>query len=147
MLLVYKETYRLLALNVLGDRTRRFERPFRKTAMPDVITANRLTDGVVLFQTVGDCWSEDFNRAAVLADPQATDEALARAKRDEASNLVVEAYAVPVEARNGHYVPKALREAIRAAGPTIRRDIGKQALGQAPHAGPKAVMEAEHVSL
>ncbi len=56
-------------------------------------------------------------------------------------------YAVPVEIRNGHVVPKALREAIRAAGPTIRRDLGKQAEGHAPLSGPTAVLEAEHVSL
>jgi hypothetical protein len=114
--------------------------------MPEVITANRLTDGVVVFQAV-DGWSEDFNRAAVLADPQAAAQALARARRDEEANLVVDAYAVPVEERNGHFAPKALREAIRAAGPTNRRDLGKQALGLAPHSGPKAATEADHVSL
>ena len=37
--------------------------------MPDVITANRLTDGVVVFQTADGGWSEDFNRAAVLPYP------------------------------------------------------------------------------
>ena len=115
--------------------------------MPDVITANRLTDGVVVFQTVDERWSEDFNRAAVLADPQATAGALTRAKQDEANNIVVDAYAVAVEERNGHFAPKALREAIRAAGPTIRRDLGKQASGQAPHSGPKVATETEHVSL
>jgi hypothetical protein len=115
--------------------------------MPDVITANRLTDGVVVFQSVDDSWSEDFNRAAVLADPQATASALARAKQDETNNMVVEPYAIAVEERNGHLAPKALREAIRAAGPTIRRDLGKQAQGQAPRSGPKVATEAEHVSL
>jgi hypothetical protein len=115
--------------------------------MPDVITANRLTDGVVVFQTADDSWTEDFNRAAVLPDTQATAEGLKRAKQDEANNIVVDAYAVAVEERNGHLAPKALREAIRAAGPTIRRDLGKQALGQAPHAGPKVATETDHVSL
>ena len=115
--------------------------------MPDVITANRLTDGVVVFQTGDDSWSEDFNRAAVRTDPQASAAALNRAKQDEARNIVVDPYAVPVEERNGHFVPKALREAIRAAGPTIRRDLGKQAAGLAPHSGPKVATEAEHVSL
>ena len=115
--------------------------------MPDVITANRLTDGVVVFQTIDEAWSEDFNRAAVLADSPAMAEALARAKRDETNNLVVDAYAVPVEERNGHFAPKALREAIRAAGPTNRRDLGKQAAGLAPRSGPKAATEADHVSL
>ena len=115
--------------------------------MPDVITANRLTDGVVVFQTADASWSEDFNRAAVSPDPQATASALARAKQDEANNIVVDPYAVAVEERNGHMAPKALREAIRAAGPTNRRDLGKQALGLAPRSGPKAALEAEHVSL
>ena len=115
--------------------------------MPDVVTASRLADGVVVFQTADQGWSEDFNRAGVRADPAATAGALARAKEDEAQNLVVDAYAVAVEIRNGHVVPKALREAIRAAGPTVRRDLGKQAEGHAPLSGPTAVVEPEHVSL
>jgi hypothetical protein len=115
--------------------------------MPDFVTANRLADGVVVFQCADESWSEDFKLARILADAQATAAALARAKRDEADNLVVDAYATPVVERNGHFAPKALREAIRAAGPTIRRDLGKQALGQAPNSGPKAAAEAEHVSL
>jgi hypothetical protein len=115
--------------------------------MPNVITANRLTDGVVVFQTVGDSWSEDFNRAAVLPDPHATADALKRAKHDETNNIVVEPYPIVVEERNGHLAPKALREAIRATGPTIRRDLGKQAFGQAPHAGPKVATETNYVSL
>jgi len=115
--------------------------------MPDVITSNRLADGVVVFQSDEGSWSEDFKRAAVLADAHATAAALARARQDEANNLVVDAYATPVVERNGHFAPKALREAIRATGPTTRRDLGKQALGLAPHFGPKPAAEAEHVSL
>ena len=78
---------------------------------------------------------------------EATASALKRAKQDETNNIVVEPYAVAVEERNGHIAPKALREAIRAAGPTIRRDLGKQASGLAPHAAPKVATETEHVSL
>jgi Protein of unknown function (DUF2849) len=115
--------------------------------MPDVITANRLTDGVVVFQTADEGWSEDFNRAAVLPDAAATASALVRAKQDEVNNIVVDPYAVVVEERNGHMAPKALREAIRAAGPTNRRDLGKQALGLAPRAAPKIATETDHVSL
>ena len=83
-----------------------------EAGMPDVITANRLTDGVVVFQTIDGSWTEDFNRAAVLPDPEATAGALKRAKEDEANNIVVDAYAIVVEERNGHLAPKALREAI-----------------------------------
>jgi Protein of unknown function (DUF2849) len=117
--------------------------------MPDAITANRLADGVVVFQTADAGWSEDFNCAAVQPDAEATKAALARAAEDMARNVVVDAYAFAVEVRNGHVAPKALREAIRAAGPTVRRDLGKQAEGIAPRSGPTAVaaLEADHVSL
>jgi len=132
----------MLGRSAAAPSARSFE-----SQMSDVITANRLSDGVVVFQTADEGWSEDFNRAAVLADQQATAAALARAKQDEAGNLVVDPYAVPVEERNGHVAPKALREAIRAAGPTNRRDLGKQAMGLAPHSGPRTATEADHVSL
>lgn len=101
--------------------------------MADVIAASRLADGLFVFLAKDGTWTEDFNRAAVLADKPASAEALKRAQADEAANLVVEPYAVEVEERNGLLAPKALREAIRAAGPTTRRDLGKQAQGQAPH--------------
>jgi hypothetical protein len=118
-----------------------------EAGMPDVITANRLTDGLVVFQASDDSWTEDFNRAAVLTDPKATAVALKRAKEDDTNNIIVDPYAIVVEERNGHLAPKALREAIRATGPTIRRDLGKQALGQAPRVGPKVATETDNVSL
>ena len=107
--------------------------------MPEVITANRLADGVVVFQTAEAGWSEDFNRAGVQPDAAATKAATARALEDAAQNLVVDVYAFAVETRNGYVVPKALREAIRATGPTVRRDLGKQAQGLAPRSAPMAV--------
>ena len=145
-LMLYNTTYRFLPLNMLaalaGGQVSAY---LDEAGMPDVITANRLTDGVVVFQTIDDSWTEDFVRAAVLSDSQATAIALARAKQDEANNIVVDPYAIVVEERNGHLTPKALREAIRATGPTIRRDLGKQALGQAPRSGPKLATETDHV--
>jgi hypothetical protein len=112
-----------------------------------IVTANRLADGVVVFQNAEGAWSEDFARAAVYADAAAVKAALASAADAVAGSLVVDAYAVEVEWRNGHYAPKALREAIRASGPTVRRDLGKQAQGQAPIAALHAPTESSHVSL
>jgi sulfite reductase (NADPH) hemoprotein beta-component len=115
--------------------------------MPTVITANRLGDGVVVFLDASGAWTEDFHRAAALADGAATAEALALAERSEAANEVIGPYAIEIESRNGHFVPKALREAIRASGPTVRRDLGKQAHGQAPSIVQRASVETSHVSL
>ena len=112
--------------------------------MSQIVTANRLADGIVVFQDGAGGWSEDFARAAVHDDAAA---ALARAAEDVAASLVVDPYAVEVALRNGHYAPKALREAIRAAGPTVRRDLGKQAEGLAPLPAAHAPTEKSHVSL
>src|ERR1700742_3123514 len=99
--------------------------------MSEIVTANRLIDGTVVFQAETG-WVEDFARAAIYDDAEASKAALARAKEDEARDIVVDSYAGVVEMRGGHYAPKALREFIRASGPTIRTDLGKQAQGQAP---------------
>ena len=115
--------------------------------MSEIITANRLIDGVVVFQESAGGWSEDFARAAIYDNAEATKTGLALAKQAELADLIVEPYAILVELRNGHYAPKALREAIRATGPTIRLDLGKQAQGLAPVAASKAHPEKPHVSL
>lgn len=99
--------------------------------MSEVITANRLIDGIVVFQA-NEGWVEDFAQAAIYETADVSKAALARAKEDETRDVVVEPYAVVVELRSGHYAPKALREFIRASGPTTRPDLGKQAQGQAP---------------
>jgi hypothetical protein len=100
--------------------------------MQEVITANRLADGSVVFLTADGGWTEDFHAAAVVADAQARANALEVAERAAAANHVVEPYAIELELRAGHLAPKALRETIRASGPTVRLDLGKQAHGQAP---------------
>ena len=115
--------------------------------MIEIVTANRLVDGVVVFQDARGGWVEDFARAAVHADAAALQGALALAAQAVALSQVVDPYAVEVELRNGHYAPKALREAIRASGPTVRRDLGKQAQGQAPIFALNAPVETLHVSL
>src|ERR1700691_5873992 len=115
--------------------------------MDTMITANRLSDGIVVFQDASGGWCEDFHRGAVLSDESAKAAALARAEQSEADCEVVGPYAIEIDSRNGHFVPKALREAIRASGPTIRRDLGKQAHGQAPSIVQHASVEISHVSL
>ena len=115
--------------------------------MSQIVTANRLADGVVVFQDAVGGWAEDFASAAVYEDAAAVKAALAQAGEAVARTLIVDPYAIEVALRNGHYAPKALREAIRAAGPTIRRDLGKQAQGQAPVAALHAPTESSHVSL
>ena len=92
-----------------------------------VITANRLDDGVVVFFTPQRAWGEVLGDSHLFADAATAATALANAKLDEARDIVVDPYLIDVVDRNGAIAAKHLREVIRATGPTIRRDLGKQA--------------------
>jgi hypothetical protein len=100
--------------------------------MQEMITANRLPDGIVVFLDPQGGWTEDFHRAAIIEDAAARTSALTQATAAAEANLIVEPYPIELELRAGHLAPKALRERIRATGPTIRTDLGKQAEGFAP---------------
>jgi hypothetical protein len=93
-----------------------------------VVTANRLTDGAVVFQDNAGTWVEQIAQAAVL-EGTALDAAVAAGKVSEHRQEVVESYPVEVDVREGIPVPVRQRERVRALGPTIRTDLGKQAAG------------------
>jgi hypothetical protein len=97
-----------------------------KTQEPQMLTANRLKDGDVLYWKDGK-WVLVLAEADVFTDPKAADAALAAAQQSVTGNLVVAPYLfdVRVDAKGIH--PLKEREVIRAAGPTVRDDLGKQA--------------------
>ncbi|MBO6718009.1 MAG: DUF2849 domain-containing protein [Rhizobiaceae bacterium] len=98
-----------------------------------ILTANRLVDGEVVWLARDRSWAEGIHVADLArdADAEARLEAIgAQAMRD---NQVVDANLVDVELVNGAIVPIRLRERIRAAGPTNRRDLGKQARANVTH--------------
>ena len=83
----------------------------------EIITANSLADGLVVFQTAGG-WTLVIEEAELLETKEAVEAALARANADAAANRVVEPYAIEVLRESAGLVPVRLREKIRAAGPT-----------------------------
>ena len=99
--------------------------------MQQVITANRLRDGVVVFVGPGRQWVERLPDAAVFTALDAATEALQAAQQDEAANLVLDVYAVDVADQHGVLRPVKLREAIRAQGPTVHPEHGKLAVAHA----------------
>lgn len=81
-----------------------------------IITANRLTDGRVIYWTVAHGWTPHIEDAAVLDDAHAETE-LALALKDETTEVVAP-YLIEAE---GH-VPagrERLKESIRLKGPTV----------------------------
>jgi hypothetical protein len=83
-----------------------------------IITANRLSDGVVVYLK-GDGWVPAIAGASVLNAQDAIDAGLAIAKRAIANREVVDVNAIDISLdENRLPVPNRLRERIRAFGPT-----------------------------
>ena len=92
-----------------------------------VITANRLLDGEVVWLAEGDNWVETLAGARVFEGKDAIAEGLALGAAAEKAQLVVGVYEMAVTEEDGGLVPVRLREKIRAKGPTTHPNLGKQA--------------------
>lgn len=90
----------------------------------NVMTANRLSDGAVVYLTRDDRWTEvfaDAYAAAGASEIARSEAAAATAVRDRA---VVGPYLVAVSvAPDGSLRPLGQRERIRAIGPTVGTDL------------------------
>ena len=84
-----------------------------------VITANRLSEGLVVFLDEAGGWSLAIAEARLLEDGADLDAALAYAKAQHDARVIVEPYAIDVELKDGVPDPVRLRERIRAEGPTV----------------------------
>ena len=82
-----------------------------------VVTANRLTDGAVIYRTIDGAWSTDIELAAVVDTAPAATEMLRAAEKDDV--LAVGPYVAPVSLVEQRVLPGNLRERIRVGGPTI----------------------------
>ncbi|MBO6633706.1 DUF2849 domain-containing protein [Parvibaculum sp.] len=99
----------------------------RKGAQFQALTANRLSDGIVVYLTADDRWSESLQEAEVAEGKEAAEALLARAEPSVADNTVVEPYLFEVAKEADGIRAASVRETIRQAGPTVRLDLGKQA--------------------
>jgi hypothetical protein len=95
-----------------------------------LVTANRLRDGIAVFMTRSGDWSEVIDDAVLALEPQAAAALEARAKADEKKTIVTGAYLIDAERLEGRVRAAHIRERMRALGPTVRLDLGKQAEGK-----------------
>lgn len=90
--------------------------------MPQIVTANTLVEGDVVFRTSDGGWVRDVNGAGVLLDKASAEAAEAAALADAARAVVVDVAVIDVTVEDGRIVPVRLRERIRAFGPTVKSD-------------------------
>jgi hypothetical protein len=107
--------------------------------MPQMIIANRLVDGAVVFFAPDEQWVPAIDAGAVIEDETEAQRLHGIAKQHEARCLVIDPLLIQVRVDDGRVRPTEIREVIRAFGPTVRTDVeggGAAALpGLSPGAG------------
>ena len=89
-----------------------------KIAGPSMVTANRTSDGIVIYRTAQQGWSASLSDAAIVRTSDEARALLAEANADDVG--AVGAYIAPVELKDsGEIKPGNLRERIRSKGLTI----------------------------
>jgi hypothetical protein len=92
-----------------------------------VLTANRLTDGEAVWLAHDHSWAETIDAAEIARDKDTELKLERTGQAAYLKNEVVDVALIDVELADGAVRPLRLREKIRAAGPTTRMDLGKQA--------------------
>jgi hypothetical protein len=92
---------------------------------PQMITANRLSDGAVVYFTAGKGWSVSFTDGAVWNDQEGAEAALTESKESVKARIVVEPYLFDIALTDAGPKPTSARERIRADHkPTFEPDYG-----------------------
>ena len=83
-----------------------------------MVTANRTSDGIVIYRTALQGWSANLSDAAIVRTSDEARALLTEANADDVG--AIGAYIAPVELRDGGEIkPGNLREHIRSKGLTI----------------------------
>ena len=131
------ETDQLMAAELkAGKRIVRLtaRQEYGKTASPhnegerimklDIVSANRLTDGRVVYLTRDDGWSESIIDGRSAATKEESADLLADAERAVEAGIVVAPYLVSMADDGGTFAPLHFRERIRLFGPKTDRATG-----------------------
>ena len=99
----------------------------KRPPLPVILLANDLLDGIVVFWT-GVTWSPDPFAALVAHGDVQADELESIGQQAYAENQVVDHALVDVTINAaGTAIPNHFRERFKISGPSVRRDLGKQA--------------------
>jgi hypothetical protein len=91
-----------------------------------MLTANRLRDGEVVWWSDGE-WVVTLKGGEIFPDQASADAALKAADAFVQKNIVVNPYLFDVRVEGSSVRPVKERELIRAGGPSVHENLGKQA--------------------
>ncbi len=84
-----------------------------------VMTANRLRDGAVVYLAADGSWSTNISDGAVARDAVAAERLTAAGNQAAADQVVVGPYLIAVAVKDDGVEPVGTRERIRALGPSV----------------------------
>ena len=93
----------------------------------DIVSANRLSDGHVVYLTRDDGWSESIIDGRTAATKEEGTALLADADRAVADGIIVSPYLVSMADDGGAFAPLHFRERIRLFGPKTDRATSQPA--------------------
>ena len=93
----------------------------------EIVSANRLTDGRVVYLTRENGWSESIIDGRSAATKEESTALLADAEQAVEAGIVVAPYLVSMADDGGAFAPLHFRERIRLFGPLHNRDGGQPA--------------------
>jgi len=93
--------------------------------MAKIVTANHLVTGDAVF-LAEEGWTTIVGRACAAEGEDELAALEARARADEAANIVVAPYAVEVRRDGAAIVPVHIRERLRTLGPSVRPDLNRR---------------------
>jgi hypothetical protein len=89
--------------------------------MSQMIIANRLRDGLVVFMTADGEWVESIEDGALIEAGQA-EQMLEIGRQGQRDCRVIDPELIDVEERAGRRTPTSYREEIRARGPSVQAE-------------------------
>ncbi|MBT4891215.1 MAG: DUF2849 domain-containing protein [Rhodospirillales bacterium] len=88
-----------------------------------IVTANRLIDGLVVYFTSDDTWSQWIADAHISIEESKAQASLSLALASVAHSEVVDAYLIDVVTEASTIKPVRYRETIRAKGPSVSTSL------------------------
>ncbi|MSO93801.1 MAG: DUF2849 domain-containing protein [Rhodospirillales bacterium] len=93
---------------------------------PQIVTANRLTDGAIVYLAGDGNWTRSIGRSLVANSEREAEEILATANAAVTACQIVGPYLIEVSLEGGVVRPVGTREWIRAQGPTVHPEFATE---------------------
>jgi Protein of unknown function (DUF2849) len=90
-----------------------------------VVTANRLGDGRVVYLADGYLWVEEIGRSRIAEDDETGKALVAIAEKAVVDRIVVAPYLIDVKVEGDRVTPTRYREVLRAIGPSTHPEFGR----------------------